>query len=133
MLIMLVWLSIIFVLSFPNYLGYFNEFAGAKAENYSIATDSNLDWGQDLKRIRNYIDDQQLVEPFVEYGWLGKGALNYYLGDNYQLLTISSPKIGDTLIIGATAINNSQFSMIVSRCGDYTPITNGTLACLINK
>lgn len=133
MLLMLIWLSIVFTLSFPNYLGYFNELAGAKAENYSIATDSNLDWGQDLKRIKNYINEEKLVKPFIEYGWLGQNALNYYLGDNYQLLSDDPPKIGDTIIIGATAINNSEFSTVLDRCGEFVQITNGSLACVINK
>ena len=133
MLLMLIWLAIVFTLSFPNYLGYFNEFAGAKAENYNVATDSNLDWGQDMKRIKNYISKEKLVKPFVEYGWLGQDALNYYLGNNFQLLSNNSPKIGDTLIIGATTVNNPDFSTILKKCGEYTQITNGTLACIINK
>lgn len=133
MLLMLVWLSIIFAFSYPNYLGYFNEFAGAKSENYNIATDSNLDWGQDLKRIKSFINEEKLVKPFVEYGWLGQNALKYYLGDNYQLLPNGSPKIGETIIIGATAINNPEFSKVLNRCGEFTEITNGTLTCVINK
>jgi hypothetical protein len=37
------------LLSHPDYLPYFNAFAGDHPEN--IAVDSNLDWGQDLKRL----------------------------------------------------------------------------------
>lgn len=33
----------------PDYLAYFNEFAGSEPEN--ILVDSDLDWGQDLKRL----------------------------------------------------------------------------------
>ncbi|HMD70798.1 MAG TPA: hypothetical protein VKF41_05610 [Bryobacteraceae bacterium] len=37
------------LLSHPDYLAYFNELAGSEPEN--ILVDSDLDWGQDLKRL----------------------------------------------------------------------------------
>ena len=37
------------LMSHPDYLAYFNELAGSQPEN--ILVDSNLDWGQDLKRL----------------------------------------------------------------------------------
>jgi hypothetical protein len=37
------------LLSHPDYLAYFNEMAGSEPEN--ILVDSDLDWGQDLKRL----------------------------------------------------------------------------------
>lgn len=43
------WLAISSLLSHPDYLPYFNEFAGSHPEN--ILVDSDLDWGQDAKRL----------------------------------------------------------------------------------
>jgi hypothetical protein len=37
------------MLSHPDYLAYFNELGGSEPEN--ILVDSDLDWGQDLKRL----------------------------------------------------------------------------------
>lgn len=37
------------LISHPDYLPYFNELAGSHAEN--IVVDSDLDWGQDMKRL----------------------------------------------------------------------------------
>jgi hypothetical protein len=45
----LLWLSASSLLSHPDYLPYFNELAGGEPEN--ILADSDLDWGQDLKRL----------------------------------------------------------------------------------
>src|SRR5206468_6551236 len=38
-------------LSHPDYLPYFNELAGSEPEK--IVVDSDLDWGQDAKRLAN--------------------------------------------------------------------------------
>jgi len=41
------WMAISVALQDPDYLAYFNAFAGKHPENYLV--DSNYDWGQDLK------------------------------------------------------------------------------------
>ena len=38
----------------PHYLSYFNELAGGPAQGHRLLADSNLDWGQDLKRLARY-------------------------------------------------------------------------------
>ncbi len=43
------WFAASSVLSHPDYLPYFNELAGSTPER--IAVDSDLDWGQDVKRL----------------------------------------------------------------------------------
>jgi hypothetical protein len=45
----LVWFTASSLLSHPDYLAYFNEFAGDQPEN--ILVDSDLDWGQDMNRL----------------------------------------------------------------------------------
>jgi len=46
---MTLWLAASSLLSHPDYLAYFNELGGSEPEN--ILVDSDLDWGQDLKRL----------------------------------------------------------------------------------
>ncbi len=43
------WLAISSLINHPDYLPYFNELAGSHPEN--ILVDSDLDWGQDIKRL----------------------------------------------------------------------------------
>lgn len=45
------------VLAYPSYLSYFNAVAGGHTNGYHYVTDSNYDWGQDLKRLRDYVND----------------------------------------------------------------------------
>ena len=41
---------------FPHYLSYFNEVAGGPQAGYQHLVDSNLDWGQDLPALKDWID-----------------------------------------------------------------------------
>ncbi len=47
--VVVLWLAGSSLLSHPDYLPYFNELAGSEPER--ILADSDLDWGQDLKRL----------------------------------------------------------------------------------
>ena len=42
--------------SFPNYIPYSNEVFGGTKRTYRVLSDSNVDWGQSLKAIKNYVD-----------------------------------------------------------------------------
>lgn len=51
------------ILSYPSYLSYFNAIGGGHAGGYRYVTDSNYDWGQDLKRLREFVENyNQCVE-----------------------------------------------------------------------
>lgn len=73
-----VFLAVEFILAYPYYLSYFNQFFGGRDNGYKTAGDSNLDWGRDLKDIARYIKEHNLSPLYVEYGWNGEGALKYY-------------------------------------------------------
>lgn len=51
------WIFAIPVLAYPSYLSYFNEAAGGPKEGYRYVTDSNYDWGQDLKRLGIFVEE----------------------------------------------------------------------------
>ncbi len=53
----------------PHHLSYFNEFAGGPIGGRSHLLDSNLDWGQDLLRARDFIAAHRDENPrFVYFG-----------------------------------------------------------------
>jgi Dolichyl-phosphate-mannose-protein mannosyltransferase len=57
---LLLWLVASSALSHPDYLAYFNAFAGSKPEN--ILVDSDLDWGQDMKRLASRLKELNVKE-----------------------------------------------------------------------
>ena len=67
----------------PQYLAYFNELIGGPAHGYQYMVDSNLDWGQDLKRLANYIEEHNL--PRIKLSYYGSADPSYY-GISYDPL-----------------------------------------------
>jgi len=76
--ILLLWFAAETVAAFPYYLSYFNEFVG-RNNGWKYVTDSNYDWGQDLKRLADFEDKNNIPKIAVDY--FGGGDVNYYLGD----------------------------------------------------
>ncbi|MCD6149328.1 glycosyltransferase family 39 protein [bacterium] len=54
--ILVAWIILEPIIFFPSYLSYFNELAGGPKNGYKYVTDSNYDWGQDLKRLSRWVD-----------------------------------------------------------------------------
>jgi hypothetical protein len=59
---LLSWQGFTLVSTHPDYLAYFNEFAGAHPEK--ILVDSDLDWGQDLRRLNHTLRERK-IERFA--------------------------------------------------------------------
>lgn len=60
----------------PHYLGYFNLAVGGPANGYRVLTDSNVDWGQDLIRLKQWMTANDVER--VELGWFGTADPDYY-------------------------------------------------------
>jgi len=60
----------------PHYLSFFNLIAGGPANGYRVLTDSNVDWGQDLLRLRSWMAANDVSE--VKLGWFGTADPDYY-------------------------------------------------------
>ena len=65
----------------PHHLAYFNEFVGGPGEGYRYLSDSNLDWGQDLKGVKAYMEKENL--PIIYFSYFGTAPPDYY-GIRYQ-------------------------------------------------
>ncbi len=69
---------------FPSYLAHYNELAGGPANGYRWAVDSNLDWGQDLKRLNDFLVANDISK--IQLSYFGGGVPERYLGNRYQKL-----------------------------------------------
>ncbi len=79
--VMLVWFAVSTAVAYPFYLSYFNEFIGTN-NGWKIATDSNYDWGQDLKRLANFVNDNNIEKIAIDY--FGAGSPEYYIGNKVE-------------------------------------------------
>jgi hypothetical protein len=64
---MVIWLIIASLLIFPRYLTFFNEIAGGPDNGYKILVDSNLDWGQELIGLREYMTQENIPSVKLSY------------------------------------------------------------------
>ncbi|MCR4260758.1 MAG: glycosyltransferase family 39 protein [Candidatus Colwellbacteria bacterium] len=73
-----IWQGAIALTAFPNYLPYFNDFVGTD-NGWRYATDSNYDWGQDLKRLVTFVKENNIQKIGIHN--FGGGSPQYYMGD----------------------------------------------------
>ena len=53
--------------AFPNYIPYANELWGGPAKTHELLADSNVDWGQGLVQMKQYIDRHQIKNCWFAY------------------------------------------------------------------
>lgn len=69
-----VWLAASAAWTFPDHLGYFNLAVGGSRNGWRILDDSNLDWGQDLRRLAAWLDRHDTGRVRLLYPWIGRPA-----------------------------------------------------------
>lgn len=97
---------------FPHYLAYFNELVGGPGNGYKYLVDSNLDWGQDLKGLKRYMEEHGIERVWLSY--FGTASPDYY-GITYDYLP-------SYVIFQAKQVYPDVFRM------DKLPLLPGTIA-----
>jgi hypothetical protein len=64
------------LLQHPHHLAYFNEIAGGPRNAWRLLVDSNLDWGQDLKRLAEWMRAHDV--PRLKLSYFGSADPAYY-------------------------------------------------------
>lgn len=75
--ILCIWLFIETIICYPYFLSYFNEFGNGTFGGYHHATDSNYDWGQDLKALGEFVEENKIEKIAIDY--FGGSDVSYYL------------------------------------------------------
>jgi len=92
--------------SFPNYISYYNSFAGGTSNGYKIATDSNFDWGQDAKKLVKWIEENNIKKIYVDIE--GNIPLRWYIGNAYNELNLKNRSSLDSESYVAVAISKYE-------------------------
>jgi len=82
LLILILWQMVSIISIYPHFLAYFNELAGGPDRAYIYTVDSNLDWGQDLKRLKKWVEENKIEKIYVDY--FGGGEAKYYLKEKFE-------------------------------------------------
>ncbi len=82
------WVSILLLIAttlsiHPHHLSYFNLIAGGPSNGHNILIDSNIDWGQDLYRLKEWMRQNDV--PEVNLAWFGTADPAYFAVPHQQL------------------------------------------------
>lgn len=104
---------------YPNYMAYANELWGGPSQAYRLLSYSNADWGQQLKDVKRYLDDQHIRDCWFVYFAEGVADAGYYGIPCRQLPTADSlwvqeplqapPAIDGTVLISAGDLSGFEF------------------------
>jgi hypothetical protein len=78
---LLLWQAVTVLRVHPSYLAYFNELAGGPDGGWRYVNDSNLDWGQDVKRLAQFVETRGI--PGIHVDYFSPADAAYYLHDKY--------------------------------------------------
>lgn len=99
-IVVLVGYLIISTLSnYPYFISYFNE-ATPRDKRHTMLVDSSLDWGQDLLRLKKYVDDNHIKNIKLDY--FGSYDPGYYIPDFQTWDSEYGPTTG---LLAVSAIN----------------------------
>ena len=66
------------VRTFPSYIAYSNELWGGPSQTYKLLSDSNADWGQQLKATKKYLEQHGIKNCWFVYFAEGVVDTKYY-------------------------------------------------------
>jgi len=110
LMILILWQAFSVISIYPHFLAYFNEIVGGPNQGYIYVVDSNLDWGQDLKRLKIWTEKNGVNKIYVDY--FGGSDVKYYLGEKFapwwgQRNPQELPK-GSYLAVSATLLQGGR-------------------------
>ena len=129
---LIVWGIISSVKTYPYYLTYFNELIGGPKNGMRYITDSNLDWGQDMKRLAKYVERNNIDKIRVEY-FGGADYPEYYLGSRYISWNVERAPEKGYYAISATYFQQSRAQNKYEWLKDKKPLTTIGHSILIFK
>ena len=109
--ILLTMMFISTIISFPHYLSYYNILADGTDNGYKIATDSNYDWGQDIKRLGKWVHLNNIEKIYTHL--FSANKLDYYLDNKYQSFNIEHddlPASSSYLAVSAQELQNNIYN-----------------------
>jgi len=78
MIFLTVLLAIDVLFAYPCHLSYINRLAGGINNGHRLLSDSNLAWGQDYKRLKEYLDKNSINGIVLKAGFTAANNCGYY-------------------------------------------------------
>ena len=123
-----------FAVVYPNTLAFFNLFAGGPDNGLTYLADSNLDWGQDLKMLKSWMERNGVSH--INLAYFGTADPDYYQIPNTPLPggpffvteSIAKPELPGYVAISATVMSGvyltPQWRLFYSGFQREKPVAN---------
>ena len=114
-LILCGWLVFVAFRAHPYYVAYFNEFAGGPANGQNYLVDSNFDWGQDGKRLKQWMAANKVEHIYLDYFGTGV-AIEYHKIANTRVTPDRARQLRDGwLVVSATRLMRPEYAWLRER------------------
>jgi hypothetical protein len=125
------WLMEAAFLARVDYIAYFNEFVGGPANGQNYLLDSNFDWGQNGKRLKEWVEKKQVGHIYLDY--FGTVPAIEYLHIPAQIVKPEQvPKLRDGyLVISATHLMSPDYDWLRSNHAPIARISNTLFVYLL--
>jgi hypothetical protein len=117
--VLLVFQAVTSLHTFPHYISYENEAFGGPANTHRYLSDSNVDWGQQLHFVKQYVDEHHIRHCWFAYFIQGGMDPRYYVPECDLLPTFDSvgfnqqidapSEVDGPVLISAGTVNGFEF------------------------
>ncbi|HXI84333.1 MAG TPA: glycosyltransferase family 39 protein [Verrucomicrobiae bacterium] len=129
---LLAWLEMASV--YPHYRGFFNCLAGGPRNGPNILADSNIDWGQDLKLLKQWMTAHGVSHINLAY-WGVSDAEYYGIDCTHMLTTMQStyhplmpPQVPGYVAVSVQLLHDPAFPQVAAY---YSPLLEKTPVAMI--
>lgn len=124
-----------FAMVCPHYLAFFNQFVGGPSHGHEYLVDSNLDWGQDLKGLKRWMNQHDVHH--INLSYFGTADPDYYKidctylpgGPFYDDNRVSNPRLPGFVAVSVTNLRGVYFPEATR--GIYQPLLDMKPAAVI--
>ncbi|MGH8603993.1 MAG: hypothetical protein ACREXR_14855, partial [Gammaproteobacteria bacterium] len=81
---LLAWYAVATLWIYPSFTAYFNELIGGPGNAYKYVSDSSVDWGQDLLRLKQYVNAHPEITHLALDYFGGADARYYFCARTYD-------------------------------------------------
>jgi hypothetical protein len=119
-------LMVVALLAQPYYLQYFNEYCGGSADGYKYLVDSNLDWGQDALRLKQFVDQHRIDHVHLDATYSAITGKYYKMNQTTVDGTSAQSLTNAWLVISASRLVQPEWNWLRKRYSPSATLANST-------
>jgi 4-amino-4-deoxy-L-arabinose transferase-like glycosyltransferase len=100
------------LLAYPQFISYMNPLAGGSKHGHEHLLDSNFDWGQDVKRLKQFLDEHGSPRIYLQY-FGTQAAIEYYgIANDFVGSDVAKQIQQGPLVVSANALMRPEWQWL---------------------